>query len=74
MSGRHEVHFVAQRVACAALTLLVWQHSTNLSAYSPEEAGESTLDSLDTPEVFSRQLMRHPAEELEGDLGQSQVG
>ena len=31
MSGRHGVQYVAQCVACAALTLVVWKHITNLS-------------------------------------------
>ena len=30
MSGRHGVQYVAQCVACAALTLVVWQEITNL--------------------------------------------
>ena len=31
MSGRHGVQYVAQCVACAALTPVVWQKTTNLS-------------------------------------------
>ena len=31
VSGRHGVQYVAQCVACAALTLVVWQSTTNLS-------------------------------------------
>ena len=31
LSGRHGVQYVAQCVACAALTLVVWQKITNLS-------------------------------------------
>ena len=31
MSGRHGVQYVAQCVACAALTPVVWQYITNLS-------------------------------------------
>ena len=31
MSGRHGVQYVAQCVACAALTLVIWQYITNIS-------------------------------------------
>ena len=40
MSGRHGVLYVAQCVACAALTLAAWQQITNLA--DDEAAGSGT--------------------------------
>ena len=41
MSGRHGVLYVAQCVACAALTLATWQQITNL-ANGERAAGSGT--------------------------------
>ena len=38
MSGRHEVQYVAQCVASAALTLVVWQYIANLSRHGRVQA------------------------------------
>ena len=43
MSGRHVVQYVAQCVACAALTLVVWQYITDLSQENVVEAPVSPL-------------------------------
>ena len=39
MSGRHGVQYVAQCVACAALTPVVWQYITNLCKTPPSSLG-----------------------------------
>ena len=39
MRGRHGAQYVAQCVACAALTLFVWQEFTNLTADKRPGAG-----------------------------------
>ena len=42
MSGRHGVRYVAQCVACAALTPVVWQYITNLSTLTGSSADLGT--------------------------------
>ena len=62
MSGRHGLQYVAQCVACAALTLVVWQKDTNLSLSSCEGKHEG-YQNFDTTAVRQGEKKDEPCVE-----------